>query len=237
MSDWTKIHAFADGQLSPAETQEVAAWIKDDPKAQAELEAIEALKSTVSTRCETMTCEETWKKCQGRLRELDRKSGVEAFVGKWAWGLCSIFIVAIASAAYMNRIGGPQIRSTDLMSASMPTFSAPQSKSQTEQRRWLRGLSIPVEPGPVQVESAYEGVMNGRRVVRLNLTDNTGPMSLFMASCDEFTDRPVSNEYGIVRVNMDALGLTWSQKGMSFLLIGKRDPEALQAVAEAIRKQ
>ena len=137
----------------------------------------------------------------------------------------------------MNRISGPQIRSTDLMGASLAPLSSPQSKSDNDQRRWLRGLAIPVEPGQVKVVNAYEGQMNGRRVVRLNLEDNVGPLSLFMATCDEFTDRAGSNEYGIVRVNLDALGLTWSQEGKSFLLVGKRDPEALQAVAESIRKE
>lgn len=237
MSDWTLIHAYADGELSGSELREVESWIEADPRAKAEFEAIRSVKSTVSKSCEPVMCEETWAKCQDRLRALDRKSSVEAFVGKWAWGLCSIFIVAIVSAAYMNRIGGPKMRSTDLMSASLPTFSAPQSNSQTEQKRWLRGLSVPVEPGPVQVDGAYEGIMNGRRVVRLNLHDNAGPMSLFVANFDEFTDTPTANEYGVIRVNNDALGLTWSQGGRSFLLVGKRDPEGLQSVADALRKE
>lgn len=236
MNDYSLIHAYVDDQLSTEERARVEKWIKEDPKAQSELDSIEAVKFTVSRQCEAVSCSETWSKCQGRLNELSRKSSVESFVGRWAWGLCSIFIVAIMSAAFMNRMNGPQIRSTDLMSPSLAPLAAPQSHSATEQKRWLRGLSIPLEPEVVKVDGAFEGRMNGQRVVRLDIRDNEGPLQLFVASCREFTDSEAQSTYGFIRVG-EGYGLTWSQAGMSYLLVGPRSPQGLQTIADGIRQQ
>lgn len=234
MKDYSLIHAYIDGQLSPDERAKVESWIKEDPRAQAEMECIHSLKGALKRHCEPMACEEVWAKCQGRLGELNRKSSIESFVGRWAWGLCSIFIVAIMSAAFMNR-GNPQIRSTDVMSASLAPLSAPQSQATVDQRRWLRDLAIPLEPEAVKVDGAYEGEMDGQRIIRLDIRDSEGPLQLFVASCREFTDGTDTQQYGVVRVS-DVNGLTWSQSGMSYLLVGPRSSQALQAVADGIRR-
>jgi len=235
MNDYSLIHAYADGQLASEERVQVEQWIKDDPKAMAEFESITAIKGALGRCCEQVSCEETWSKCKGRLAELDRKRGIESFVGKWSWGLCSIFIVAIMSAALMNRAQGPQIRSTDLMSASMAPMSAPMSKSESEQRTWLRGLSIPLEPSVVKVESAFVGTMNGERVIRLDIRDSEGTMQLFVASFRQFTDAKDNTEYGVVRSGTEN-GLTWSESGKSYLLVGPRSAEALTAIADGLRR-
>lgn len=235
MTDYSLIHAYVDGQLSGEERAKVEQWIKEDPKARAEFDSVEALKSVLSRCCEQVSCEETWAKCKGRLGEMDRKSGIEAFVGRWAWGLCSIFIVAIMSAAVMNRAQGPQIRSTDLMSTSLVPFGAPQSKSETDQRTWLHGLSIPLEPSVVKVEGAFRGFLNGEQVIRLDIRDSEGPMQLYVASLREFTDSEETNEYGVVRSG-DETGLTWSERGKSYLLVGPRTPQALTAIADGLRR-
>ncbi|MEQ1823711.1 MAG: hypothetical protein ABL949_14475 [Fimbriimonadaceae bacterium] len=241
MKDFTKIHALVDGQLNDADRKEVEAWIAADPDAQSEFENARLLKSLVSQECMPVTCEETWAKCKRRLGEFDRRSSIERLVGRSAWGLCAIFFVAILSAAMLNRTGSSNLKTSDVLGASLVPIETPQSQSSNENARWLRGLAdrnVPLQTDVVRVHSAQQGNLNGHNVVRLDVSDAKGNMVLYIASdSSRFQDSTSgTGEYGSLRVG-EASGITWSRSGMAFLLLGDRNDEDLKAVANRIQLQ
>lgn len=241
MNDWSKIHALVDGQLNEAERKEVESWIEADPEARREFEFARTLKASISQQCTPITCDETWAKCKRRLGEFDRRSSIERFVGKSAWGMCGIFFVAILSAAMLNRSGTSSLKTTDVLGANLMPIATPQSQSSNENARWLRGLAdrnVPLQTDVLRVLSAQRGNLNGHNVVRLDVADAKGNMILYIASdASQFQDslsRP--GAYGSVRVG-EASGITWARSGMAFLLLGDRNNSDLRAAADRIQQE
>ncbi len=241
MKDWSLIHALADGQLNDAERKEVEAWIEADPEARLEFESARLLKTMVSQECAPITCDATWAKCQRRLGEFDRRSTIERFVGRSAWGMCGIFFVAIFSAAMLNRSGTMNLKTSDVLGANLMPIATPQSQSSNENARWLRGLAdrnVPLQTDVLRVLSAQRGNLNGHNVVRLDVADAKGNMILYIASdAAQFQDSGGHGDgYGLIRVG-EAMGLTWSKSGMAFLLLGDRNDDELKATADRIRQE
>src|SRR5688572_11364387 len=103
MSDWLEIHALADEQLSAEEKAQAQERLANSEKSQRELRAIQAIKEAAASRRDTVTCEQTWKRCQRRLDEMDKVHRIEGFVGKYAWALCSVLFIGIVGAGMLNR--------------------------------------------------------------------------------------------------------------------------------------
>lgn len=242
MSDFLDIHALADNQLEGDERRAAEERLRGCEHSQAEFQAVQDLRQTLQAKCAPIQCEETWKRCQRRLDEMARTRRVESFVGRYAWGMCSVFVVAIAMAASLNRLGGTSFSTGDVARASstMIPFGAPRSQAPADQRKWLEGVMngpMPAHPESVQVIGGASGVINGHRMVRINLADPTGPMAFFMmenvqriADAEGITRRGFS----ISKVN-GANGVGWNEGRRAFLLIGERPIDDLELVAEAIR--
>lgn len=242
MSDFLEIHALADGQLEGEERAAAEARLRSCEKSQAEFRAVQSVRETLQTKCTEITCEDTWRKCQGRLREFDRSKRVESFVGRYAWGLCSVFLVAIVMAASVNRMGGPSLSTGDVARASstLIPFGAPRSQAPDDQRRWLEGVMngpMPSQPESVQVIGGASGVINGHKMVRINLADSIGTMAFFMMEdVQRIADAEAVSKRGfaLCKVNgTNAVG--WSEGPRSFLLMGERPIDDLEMVAAAIR--
>ena len=77
MIDPLELHAYADGQLDKADRDRVARQLETDAASKAELDSIVALKQFVSAKCEAVECKEEWRKCVGRLNELDKSKRAE----------------------------------------------------------------------------------------------------------------------------------------------------------------
>jgi hypothetical protein len=239
MSDWTSISAYADGELGEAERQEVEERLQSCEQSQRELLAVLTLKETVQTKCVAMECSETWAKCQGRIRELEKTRRVENFVGRYAWGLCSVFLVLILGAAMLTRTNGTGLRTGDLMSSMLSPIPGPTSQAPEELRRWLGSvLEAPVvQPDTVAVTGAATGFVEGRRAVRLHLADQRGEMVMFVISevdrIDDVERLDSKRPYYVRRLN-NVNCVAWTFEGNAFIMMGDRPFEELCQIAQIV---
>jgi hypothetical protein len=237
LSEYLELHALADGQLEGEAKLAAESRLRTCERSKAEYEAVQALKQTLETKCESLTCEKTWSRCQGRLREIEKTKRVENFVGKYAWGICGAFLLCIVVGGSLNR-SGAGVRPGDVarVSASMSPLSLGSSTS--ERRRVLEdfmGGPMRIEPEKVQVVGAAKGVLNGHNVVKLDLADPSGPMAFFLfQNASQILEGRERDGFCACVVN-GTNGLGWSEGQRSYLLIGDRPIDDLQVVAQAIR--
>lgn len=239
MNDYLDLDALADGQLEGEAKAAAEARIRCCEKSRAHFEAVRQLKVGLSTKCEPIMCEETWSKCRDRLREIDRAKKVEGFVGRYAWGLCGVFLLAIVVGGSLNRTSGA-VRPGDVarISASMSPLPFAGSRTSEDRPKWFDGIMPPmkIEPEKVQIVGAASGMVNGHRVGKVSLVDPTGPMALFMFENTERIEDGNANDQGFSLCTVggsNAVG--WSENPHAYLLIGDRPFDDLQIIAHAIR--
>lgn len=241
MSDWLDIHALADGHLDGEERKAAERKLAEDPRLQAEYEAVTVLKRTLAEKCPPVTCEETLRKAKLRLEELDRARKVNTFIGKYSWALCGLFFVAILGAATLNRLSGSQFDPADVtrVSSSMSPIPLPGGQSVDARSKWvdeLFGSPAPVRPNQMGIMSVAKGAFNGYQTLRFDLSDKSGPLALFVIAGQlNVGGSPAQpGMYAPVRVQTTN-GIAWSERGYSFLLLGDQETESLAAAADAIR--
>lgn len=98
-----EIAALADGELKGNDKVTAEQEVANDPAARAHFQGVMAVKETLKTKLPSHNCKETWSKCVGRLDELERASRTESIVGRFSYAMAAVLIVAIFSAAYLNR--------------------------------------------------------------------------------------------------------------------------------------
>lgn len=241
MIDKTEIHALADGELSPEDAARVEAQVNQCPESLAEYKSLVALKETSRRLADTVTCEETWRKCQGRLAEIDRTRRVESFVGRWAWGFCSVFLALILGAGLLNRANSNPLHSADVarMMSSLGPSSSQTPAAPEQMRNWLRGFA----PGTIQLDrvrvvAAAEGVIDNRHVARLTLKDAQGYANLvIIPEVNEIADLQASDApegYCYGRVG-EVPCVAWTESGYAFIVLADRSPQDLLGIAQGIR--
>src|SRR5687767_4015076 len=168
MSDWLDIHAHADDQLSDEEKARVNSRLQGCDKSRAELAAIHAVKGALEARRDTVTCDETWQRCQRRLDELDKTARIESFVGRYAWALCGLFLALILGVGMLNRTSG-SFGADDvprIAAGLTPFLSSPSSQDANTKQRFVRQKAgnAPIRAGGAGVEL----VRGDRKSTRLN---------------------------------------------------------------------
>jgi hypothetical protein len=247
MSDWLDIHGLADEQLTAEEKARVNERLAGCEKSQRELRAIQAVKDTVGARRDTVTCEETWKRCQKRLDEMDKTHRIEGFVGRYAWAMCSLFLAFIIGAGILNR-GKPSLGAVDVprMAANMtPFLTSPASQDTNTQQSFLRANAIPApnqqiaRGSKVYIIQGARAVIDGRRLTRLDFQDGPGPRGQLILIGLEGTPiegvEPVPGREGYfyAQVN-DSNCVTWQEAGFTFVLQGWRSVDELCEFAERV---
>lgn len=242
MSDYSQIHALADNELTAAERAEAEARLQVCDKSRAEYETVKALKGVLQSKCEPVKCDETWAKCQDRLKELDRTKRVERVVGRYAWAMCAFFVVAIFSAGMVNRMMPKNVAASEVarMSAGFAPITAPQPNAANEERRkWVDGIfgkPMPVRTDALRLVGGARGTVNGVDTVRIDFVDQRGPIALFVIPSAAISDLQVDEEgYGLVSVH-EQNGLAWRDGEVTFLVLGNRSPELLRGAASQLRK-
>ena len=240
MSDWIdKVHALADGELSEAEMAEAQHLVASDPKAAAELEWAVLFKNHLGEKLPPVKDDETWQKCQARFDAIDKTSKTEAFVGKYAWAFCLIFLVGIFSAYIVNKVGGSRPLSNDHVAG---LFNGLTPFNFTESRQALDSVKSNVGPAPLQVigvarvTSLAIGYVDGRRTANLTLNDGHGPVSLFVikdtSGIDGLDVRDSGYQCGTIN---ESRAVSWTDSGYLFLLLGPRPHEELLRLADQFR--
>lgn len=236
MSDYLELHALADGQLEGEAKLAAEERLRTCERSQAEYEAVLGLKETLGSKCEALTCEKTWSRCQSRLREIEKTKRVENFVGKYAWGICAAFLMFIVIGGSLNRAGAG-VRPGDVarVSASMSPLPLGSIGDRRKMIDDLMGGPMKIEPEKVQVVGAAKGVLNGHNVVKLDLADPSGPMAFFLfENTSQILEGRERDGFCACVVN-GTNGLGWTEGKSSYLLIGDRPIDDLQVVAQAIR--
>jgi hypothetical protein len=242
MSDYSQIHALADDELTAAERAEAEARLQVCEKSRAEYETVKALKGVLQSKCEPVKCDETWAKCQERLKEIDRTKRVERLVSRYAWAMCAFFVVAIFSAGMINRMMPKNVAPSEIarLSAGFAPMSTPQPNAAVEERRkWVDGIfgkPMPVRTDSLELVKATRGFVNGVDTVRLDFVDKTGPVALFIMPSAAISDLQVDEEgYGQITVHEQS-GIAWRDGEVTFFVLGNRSPELLRGAASQLRK-
>lgn len=244
MNDWIDIHAYADGELAKDQCCEIENRLKTCTKTQAEFQAIQQIKQTLQAKCCCTDSTEVWKSCCKRLDEIDRTKKVENLVGRYAWGLVGSFAIVIAAAGAMNRVNGPDFRSTDIprMTAGLAPIEAPLSQATEEKKRWLSNVfpsDLRFQPEVVTVTGGRTGrTVNGKRATLVDMADSKGPLTLVVI---EETRRvaglePMSAQFHKTRIN-DQNAIAWQDGDSICFLVADRDCEELCGIAEQIAQR
>jgi hypothetical protein len=243
MNDWFEVHALLDDELPPQQRAQVQESIKASPECAAEWHAVRELKAVVNAKCVRPECEELWTRCCKRLNEIDNTKRVESFVGRYAWGICSVFMCFIVGAAMLNRTSGNSLRTGDVarVSSSLVPISAPRSQGTDDKRRWLQDFldkTMPVQPERITIISGATGFLpDGRKISRADLQDNGGRLGLIVVdSADHLEDAEQvdghSQYFGGRFNNVNCIA--WTDHGHAYFLVGDRARGALCQVADSL---
>ena len=239
------IHALADHELSEEERKTAEDHLAECASCRAEYEAVNSLKTVLQTRLETADTQASWARCRKRLDELDRSAKVESFVTRYAWGFCSLFLVIILSAAVLNHtLGRNSLQTADVaqMASGLIPLPGPRSQAPSDLRSWLNhavGDSVPMNlrPHVMQVLQAARGFRDGHQILRLDLLDRAGVMTLFVISNADSVDglerMDGAHDYFVGKMGkMNCVA--WSDRGSAMLVLGERPISALCTVADEI---
>jgi len=238
------MHALADGELSAEERKEAEEHRSVCPECGAEYTAVRSMKTFLHSKVEVVEVGECWAGCRKRLDEIDRAKHVQAFVTRYAWGFCSLFLFIILSAATWNHVmRRHSVQTGDLaqMTAGLIPMQAPRSQEPGAMREWAQNMgsdaSLYIPRRAVQVVGGAYGFNDGHRILRLNLVDQIGGMRLLVISDVQAID-------GLERLDSSGpyyagkLGqlncVAWSDHDSALLLLGDRSIADLCAVAGAI---
>ena len=98
MIDTELLHALADDELSADDRRKVEADLAQDPEAAKVLSSILAVKQAIASHVKPVECEDEWQRCRKRLDEMDKARRTEAFVGRYAWVMCTGLFAFIVGA-------------------------------------------------------------------------------------------------------------------------------------------
>ncbi|HVL39964.1 MAG TPA: hypothetical protein VM328_11295 [Fimbriimonadaceae bacterium] len=241
MIDRLELHALADGELEGAERQRVSERIANCEESAAEFQAIMRLKQVVAEKCHAPSYEESWQECRGRLAEIDSTRRIESFVGRYAWALCSMFLVFILGAGILNRSAADGLRAGDVP-AMMSSLSSVGSAAPGEAREWIRkegGVATSLESvRTFQVIDRAVGLHEGHKVLAVRLRDDVGDFAVLVVPGARVVDgvAPVSGRSDLSSGTLGrASCVTWQEGPVALILTGDRRVDELCELADALR--
>lgn len=242
MSDWVeKVHALADGELVGKEKEDALELVANRQGADNELQWAMLFKERLRDKLPPVSDEEVWSACQARIGALAKTNRVEAFVGRFAWAFCLIFLVGIFSAATVSRMGGGRSLAGSHVASlfnGLTPFNFSGEGEAIEAVRKSVGVQ-PVGKGDiVKVRKLELGFVDGTRpAARMIINDGRGDMNLIVvrgvSSVEGFNSR--YQGYSVGNLN-EARAVCWPESGCLFMLIGKRDLSELCSAATNIRQ-
>ena len=245
MIDRSELHALADNELSESERQDLLRRMSDDASAQAELQSIQSMKSML--RCQEgpeLDTAELWKRCQDRLTEIDKTKRVEGFVGKYAWGICGLFFLAIAMAGFFNRASGRSVRPDEVAGyvAGMSPISVPRNADQTQLEPALKevvGEAFRNRPAKWLVTAIGRNATPGHRCSYVQLTDEFGDVAVVamhdVAQVDGLWQYEPDPEFGATKFDgVNALFWKRREDGEICMVVGQRSYDELYSVVQSI---
>lgn len=240
--DYSLLHALVDGELTEIERIEVMAWISADERAANEYASVIRLKTALrSVRCAEPD-PELWSRCRGRLNEIDRVNRIDSVVGRYSWAMCAAVFAIIIGGGLYARFSGHRFGAQDVASLTsnmIPGLSTshPSAKTMPGWMKQAVGESPVNNFGRVQVIRAEAGESKGVPVARIFLRDPSGPMVLYVIrGGDPVDDMSPVDTNSQMRGGMigDLNCVSWTSRGSTCLLAGRRELDALAKVAQSL---
>ena len=181
-----------------------------------------------------LTCQyvaDIWSRCSARLDELDRAKRIEGFVGKYAWGICGVFLVAIALGGFFNRAWVKSVRSEEVAGyvSSMSPVPVSNSRSQSDLDpavRQVLGESFNSRPPEIRVTALGTQEIPGNRATVVVLDDGYGALAVFalhdVRQVSGLYDYEQDSDYKCGQIN-GSNALFWSRPdGVICMAVGTR---------------
>lgn len=235
MSDWTEqIHGLADGELEGLEAQQAEQRCSQDAKAKDEYEWAVQCKQLLSTKC---SVELDYSAKEGAYKRIgiinSREARIEYWTGKYAWALCTVFILVLAGAFWFNRMSPSQDVSPAFVASAFSSL-VPEQRVSNE-----RGdVPVDVQNVPYRMVGFGRGEIEGREAARIDFRDGYGEFSLLV-----FWDAPngvkgmaegqTQDGMCVGQLN-DIPCVMWTEKGKTMILLGNRSHREFEAIAKTI---
>ena len=242
MREYSDLHAFADGELTDQEVAEIRQELDSNPLTAAEYAAIQNLKDFIRGHARNPKEEEAWQACVKRLNEIDKTRRVESFVGRYAWVLCGIAFVAIVSGGLVNHSRPASSDGTNLSSvmASLGPSRSPANAQPEDLRRWvnlqLGRAREAIDPSRMVIRGVAEGLLDGHRVLRLQMRDASGDLGLVVVdgkvNFAELKALPDPNYQGGRMGDLNCV--SWAKGPFTFVLFGHRTHDDLAVVGNRL---
>jgi hypothetical protein len=237
MTDIELIHAHIDGELTGEQIAQVSERLLADPIFRAHYEEARGLKKLVADSCKGIPCDETWARCQARLAEIDRRTTVEAFIGKNSWQLAACLFLVLAGVGIVNRVNPNQaLRTSDVATAAASIGTS--SIVPDSLRSWLGGAKKQESVRQLAVRGYGRGYAeNGVPVERVLLDDGQGPLSLLIVHGNGTLDTAERNEKDQCLIGTFGTDncVQWQVQGRVFFLAGPRSHDDLILIMKALR--
>ena len=181
MTETTQLHAYADGEMPPAEANALRETLKSDPQAAAEVDAVLNLKDFLARHATRQPEEEAWKTCVRRLDSIDKTRRVEGFVGRYAWAICgALFLFIVSGRAAMRNVEGDTALTADVTRIFRP--ARPATDWQRDQSKLygeiLGDVGRSLDPKGVDIGEAVYGQVHDLPAVRVPMRDRGGDFIL-----------------------------------------------------------
>lgn len=225
MSENLDVHAMADGQTSPEESQALREKMQADPSMQFEYESVLQIKGLLQSHCKGEHCDKTWTSCKERLVAIDKAERVNSFVGKYAWQFCGSFVLLIILAGAWARMGN---HSRSIDPGQVPTMAgfSTMPAAQADQFGFQKFLR-----DSWRLNGSYRAVVNGREVICYDLEDGIGRFAVYVVpGVDQLEGACHREVQGRNCYN-------WVHDGLQYIVIADRDHAELEAIAARINGQ
>ena len=241
MIEKSELHALADNELSEQEAANLKERLDGNSRAQAEYLEIIAMKSALRATAHIPECESLWKACQGRLDEIDKTRRVEAFVGRYSWGICGVFFLAIAVGGILNRSMMRPVQPNEVAAymAGLSPMSVPRNQAELNPAlKQIMGETFANRPATMTVTALGSNRQMGRRTEFVQLSDAFGSVAvvalLDVKEVGGLWDYEQDRNFKCARID-GANAMCWSRDdGVICMLIGQRSYSELHAIIQAM---
>jgi anti-sigma factor RsiW len=239
MMDKTDLmNAWADGALTAEEAAEAQAQAQSDPAAANEHAWAIYVKDRLSELPEAEVPDGLWKTCTARLDAIDRVRTAERTVGKYSWALCGVFVVAILSAAFVNRSNPsralPSTSVASLVSGLSPVSTTRPAEALRTVRAGMPGA--PLHEGSFELLNVAVGHVDGRRAAKVRMRDAEGPFELFLVAGAVGIEGFAPGRSGFAEGTINGeSAIAWTEGGYLVLVTSDRSHAAVQSLVRQLR--
>lgn len=234
------MNAWADGALTAEEAAQAQALAQSDPAAANEHAWALYVKDRLGELPSAEVPDGLWKTCTGRLDAIDRVRTAERAVGKYSWALCGVFVVAILSAAFMNRSNPARALSSTSVASLVSGLSPVSATQPADALRTVReGMpGAPVHEGSFELLNVAVGHVDGRRAAKVRMRDAEGPFELFLVAGAVGIEglAPGPDGYAEGTINGES-AVAWTEGGYLVLVTSDRSPEDVGLLIRQLRRE